>query len=77
MIGLGLATLASGTLGCITGLISTFKYVQHVQLAERSAIAMLGVSESLTNLVLALLFCTLVPLLAGIGSWRQRLALAA
>lgn len=32
--------------------------------------------ESLANLVLALVFCTLVPLLAGIGAWRDRARLA-
>lgn len=72
MVGLGLATLASGALGALTGFMVTFQAIQRVPHPERSAIAMLGVSESLANLVLALGFCTLVPLLAGIGTWRQR-----
>lgn len=72
MVGLGLATLSAGALGACTGFIMTFKYIQQVPQPEQTTVALLGVSESLANVVLALMFCTLVPLLAGIGSWRQR-----
>ena len=74
LIGLGLATLAAGALGTTMGIITTFKYIQHAPAAEQSTIAMLGISESLTNLVLALIPVTLGSLLGGIGSWRARLA---
>lgn len=73
LIGLGLATLAAGALGTCMGFMATFKYIQHVPQAEQGTIAMLGISESLTNVVLALIVCVLLPLLGGIGSWRARL----
>jgi hypothetical protein len=77
LIGLGLATLMSGALGAVSGFMMTFQAIQQVPQPQQGTIAMLGVSESLANLVLALVFCTLVPLLAGIGTWRERMRLAA
>jgi hypothetical protein len=66
-----MATLASGVLGTIAGFVATFRYVQQVPAGGQATITLLGLSESLHNLELALVL-TLLSLLSGlVGSLRR------
>lgn len=68
---LGVLTFASGLLGTSVGFIKTFRYVaETVPREEQLEIALIGVSESLNNLVLALLIIAISMLLATIGAAR-------
>lgn len=73
LIGLGLSTLFSGMLGMVTGFIATFKYVEALPPERQPPIVLIGLGESMANVVLALIFATLIALVAGIGSFRARL----
>ncbi len=68
---LGLGTLFSGALGCTTGLIATFRFLEQVPADEQLQVAALGAQESLHNLVLALLLLTLAAIVASVGSFRS------
>ena len=68
MLGMTMATLFSGLLGVTEGLITTFKAVSRMPPDQQSSIALLGASESLQNLVLALCFATMVTLVYVFGA---------
>lgn len=69
---LTLATLAAGVLGAIAGFVSTFRYVQHVPPGAQATTTMLGLSESLHNLELALTLMLLTLLTGIFGSLRRQ-----
>jgi hypothetical protein len=73
LVSLGVVTLGSGLLGTVTGFINTFMYIQQVAEAKQRVITLLGVSESLNNLVLALIFVVLSTLVASVGALRLAL----
>lgn len=69
LLGLGTVTLASGALGFVTGLMTTFRYIGGVPPSERY-VAIIGIGESLTNVAFALVFVVLAALAASVGAWR-------
>lgn len=70
--GLGVLTFASGVLGTAVGFIKTFRYVAElVPREEQLEIALVGMSESLNNLVLALLIIVITALLWTVGAIRS------
>ncbi len=73
LVSLAVVTLGSGALGCVAGFITTFRYVEKVEAARQHAIALLGISESLNNLELALIFLVLATLIASVGALRLAL----
>lgn len=70
-------TIGSGVLGTATGLINTFRYLQHVPLAEQVAIGAQGGAESLNNLVLAMLLVVPSALMVAIAALRSAAARSA
>ena len=76
MASLGATTFCAGLLGVCMGLMNTFRYLDQVTPAEKFNVAAAGTEESLHNLVLALILMVLAGLLASVGSFRHRRALA-
>ena len=70
LVSLGVVVLGSGLLGCVTGFITTFRYIEQVPEAKQHTITLLGVSESLNNVVLAFIFIVLSTLIAAVGAFR-------
>jgi hypothetical protein len=70
--GLGVLTLASGALGFVSGVITTFHYLaaSGVRGDQQTAIALEGVGESLNNIAFALIFLTLAAMSACYGAWK-------
>jgi dipeptide/tripeptide permease len=64
----GFLTVGSGVLGTVTGLVTTFRYLQHVPPVDQLKIAALGTAESLNNIVLALIIAIVaaLPTLGGV-----------
>jgi hypothetical protein len=71
LIGITIATVFSGVLGTAMGFINTFKYAAKMPSNEQLPIAMIGVSESLWNIVLAMVFAVLVALIGAAGGMRR------
>jgi hypothetical protein len=70
MLSLGLFTLMAGTLGFATGILSLLRVYSGPLSGEGSSVLIVGVYESLHNVVLALMLATLGALLASVGAWR-------
>ena len=72
LTGLGVLTLASGSLGFATGLILTCGAAsnERFDLNQGMRIAVTGFGESLNNLAFALLFITLAAVCGSYGAWR-------
>ncbi|HCF62651.1 MAG TPA: hypothetical protein DFS52_32265 [Myxococcales bacterium] len=70
LVSMGVVVFGSGVLGTVTGFINTFRHVQQLPEAQQRAITLLGVSESLNNLVLAFIFIVLATLIASVGALR-------
>ena len=68
---MGAATIFSGLLGFFTGTIRTFQYVQKLPPPEQFSITLVGLSESMCNLVLAFVMTMVALILLSIGSLRQ------
>jgi hypothetical protein len=64
----GFLTLGSGVLGTVTGLIATFRYLDHVPPVDQFKIAAQGCAESLNNISLALIIAIVaaLPTLGGL-----------
>lgn len=69
IVGAGSATLLSGLLGVATGSQATFRAVLALGDAERWLV-LVGLRESLNNLVAALALLVLTTLLATVGAFR-------
>ncbi len=67
---LGSATLASGFLGTVLGVIHTLEAIHQVPLELTLRIALLGLGESLNNLALALLLFVLASVIRSVGTLR-------
>ena len=67
MLSLGIFTMMAGALGFATGLLSMLQYYTGDM---QPIILFAGFSESLHNVVLALLLITLGAMLASVGAWR-------
>ena len=72
IIAMSAATLMAGLLGTITGFMNTFRYVGDLPPDERSKILLVGIYESLWNVVLALVMITVVTLVAAYGRNREQ-----
>jgi len=70
LVSLGVVVLGSGFLGCVTGFVTTFRFIEQVPEAKQHAVTLLGVSESLNNVVLAFIFIVLSTLIASVGALR-------
>lgn len=67
---LGAVTLLAGLLGTVTGLCTTFRYIQQVALAEQLQIMADGCQESLNNTVLSLIIVIVAILISLVGLLR-------
>lgn len=65
LVALCLATLGSGFLGALTGVIRTFQAAAQHPLEQQIRFVLLGTSESLHNIVLALILLTLTGLVTA------------
>jgi hypothetical protein len=70
LVSLGVTTVGSGFLGAVTGFIITFRFIQKVEEAKQHTVTLLGISESLNNVVLAFMFLVLCTLIASVGALR-------
>lgn len=68
-VSLALATLMSGGLGFVTGLIKSFSAMQGAKPGE-SAVWLIGTSESLYNVALAFGLVAFCAILASVGALR-------
>ena len=66
---LGLMTLSAGVLGTVSGVIRSLLGLHGVEEGRRW-IWMLGLGESLTNIVIAFVFVVLALLVASVGALR-------
>ena len=69
---LSLATMLAGLLGTFTGFITTLKYAADHPLEEQIRFVILGFSESLHNLTLAMIMSMLVTLSYAVAHLRRR-----
>jgi hypothetical protein len=67
----GLLTVVSGLAGTTLGAIMTLTHMGGVQ-ADKQFIALIGLGESLCNLALALMLCTVAAALGVVGAFRSR-----
>jgi hypothetical protein len=75
LVSMSVVTFSSGCLGCLTGFITTFNYTAtKVPVAEQHSVTLMGISESLSNVVLAFIFLVLSILFASIGALRLGLS---
>ncbi len=65
----GFVTLLSGGLGFTSGVISTLLHQETAGPAERH-FALVGVGESLYNVLFALALMLVATLVVGVGAWR-------
>ncbi len=73
LFGLGIATMSSGGLGFVTGLIVTAKAVQgegNMETSTRAIISLYGFGESLSNVAVALGFVTIAALASCFGGFK-------
>lgn len=73
IVGASLMTLLFGALGTVLGIQMSVRYLDQVADADRW-IFLVGLRESLNNLVAALLVIAVTCLLASLGAYRGRLA---
>jgi hypothetical protein len=71
-LALGLLELLTGAGGTLMGFVVTLTSMGEVP-ADMRFIAMIGVGESLTCMVLAVVFCILAALIGVVGTWRPSL----
>ncbi|GAC1572710.1 MAG: hypothetical protein NVS3B20_04560 [Polyangiales bacterium] len=69
LLSLGMITFIAGGLGFVTGVAKSLLFIGNVS-PDRRWIAMLGVGESLMNLVLAFVLMLLASLVASVGAYR-------
>ncbi len=74
VVSMGVVTFGSGCLGCVTGFVNTFRYVGEVAADKQHAITLLGIAESLNNVVLAFMFLVFTSLIVSVGALRQGLS---
>ena len=70
LVSMGVVVFGAGVLGCVTGFINTFLYIEKVAPEKQHTITLLGISESLNNIVLAFMFIVLATLIASVGALR-------
>lgn len=70
---LGIVEFLSGSLGTVMGVVTTFLYVSRAPAAQQYVTTLLGLAESLHNLVLAMVFIVLSTLVLAVGYLRVAL----
>jgi hypothetical protein len=70
-IAAGLLTVVTGLAGTSLGAVVTLTHMGGVP-PEKQFIALIGLGESLCNLALALMLCTVTAALGVVGTWRGR-----
>ncbi|MGC4117636.1 MAG: hypothetical protein QM765_24385 [Myxococcales bacterium] len=70
LVSLGVVVFGSGMLGTVTGFTTTFRYIEKVPADQQHTITLLGISESLNNIILAFVFIVLATLIAAVGALR-------
>lgn len=69
LVSFGLMTFISGCLGFVTGVINSFIHIGQVGPDQRY-VALIGVAESLYNMVFALVLIMLAVIASAVGAWR-------
>jgi hypothetical protein len=67
---LGAMTAGGGVLGFSMGVINTSRYLEKVPAADQLQISMIGVAESLHNVVLAMVLLVIGAIAASVGGFR-------
>jgi hypothetical protein len=70
LVSMGVVVFGAGVLGTVTGFTTTFRYIEKVPAEQQDTITLLGISESLNNLILAFIFIVLATLIASVGALR-------
>ncbi|HEY3446661.1 MAG TPA: hypothetical protein VGK67_09875 [Myxococcales bacterium] len=70
LVSLGVVVFGAGVLGTVTGFATTFRYIEKVPVDQQHTITLLGISESLNNIILAFIFIVLATLIASVGALR-------
>lgn len=70
LVTLGVVVFGAGVLGTVTGFTTTFRYIEKVPVDQQHTITLLGISESLNNIILAFIFIVLSTLIAAVGALR-------
>ena len=69
LVSCGLMTFVSGCLGFFTGVVKSLTALGQVP-ADSRYISLIGVAESLTNMVFAFVLIMLAMLAISVGAWR-------
>jgi hypothetical protein len=70
LIALNVATLVSGGLGFVTGVIVTANAISSAGMTAPTNISFIGVGEALNNVAFALLLVMVATLAATVGAWK-------
>jgi 4-amino-4-deoxy-L-arabinose transferase-like glycosyltransferase len=70
VVGFGVGTVIAGCLGALTGIQNSVYHIQELDAAQRW-IFLIGLRESLNNLVLAFVIVCLACLAATVGGYRM------
>lgn len=70
LVSMSVVTFGSGVLGCVMGISRTFAVIGQVPEGEQRAVTLMGISESLNDIVWAFVFIVLAMLIASVGALR-------
>jgi len=70
LVTLNLLTVASGALGCVSGVIVTAQAYERASPELSPSIPFLGVGESLNNVAFALMFVVVGAMATSLGAWK-------
>jgi hypothetical protein len=70
LVALNVATLASGALGFVSGVIVTANALASDHMVEPTNISFFGVGEALNNVAFALLMVMVATMAAIVGAWK-------
>lgn len=70
LVSMSVVTFGSGVLGCVMGISRTFAAIGQVPEPEQRAVSLMGISESLNDIVWAFVFIVLAMLIASVGALR-------
>jgi hypothetical protein len=70
LVTLNMLTIASGALGCVSGVIVTARAFEHASRDIAPSIPVLGVGESLNNVAFALIFVVVGAMATSLGAWK-------
>jgi len=70
LVTLNILTLASGGLGCVSGVIVTAQYYERATPPLPPSVPFLGVGESLNNVAFSLLFVVVAAMAMSLGAFK-------